>query len=214
MAVETPEVGNPSAAGPRQYHWKIVWKRRIASVARWLHIYLSMVSFAILFFFAVTGLTANHTEWFAARQRTVQRRGAVDVKWSRSAAKLEIVEYLRSSAGVKGALNDFRVDDGQCSVSFKGPGYAADVSIDRDTGKYQLTETRMGFAAILNDLHKGRDSGQVWKWLIDISAVLMTLVAISGMALIFFLARRRVSGLVCLAVGAAMCYAVYVIFVP
>ena len=54
----------------------------------------------------------------------------------------------------------------------------------------------------------------MWKWLIDISAVLMTLVAISGMALIFFLARRRVSGLVCLAVGAAMCYAVYVIFVP
>jgi hypothetical protein len=106
------------------------------------------------------------------------------------------------------------VHEGQCSVSFKGPGYTADVSIDRNTGRYELTEPRMGFAAIVNDLHKGRDSGQAWKWLIDISAVLMTLVAISGMALIFFLARRRVSGLICLGVGAAMCYAVYAIFVP
>jgi hypothetical protein len=214
MAIETPELDRPSSAAQRQYHWKIVWKRRIASVARWLHIYLSMVSFAILFFFAVTGLTLNHTEWFAAQQRTVQRTGTVDVKWTKGAAKLEIVEYLRRAAVVKGALNDFRVDDSQCSVSFKGPGYAADVSIDRDSGKYELTETRMGFAVIVNDLHKGRDSGQAWKWLIDISAVLMTFVSISGMALIFFLARRRVSGLICLGAGAAMCYAAYVIFVP
>jgi hypothetical protein len=29
-------------------------------VSRWLHIYLSMASFGILFFFAVTGLTLNH----------------------------------------------------------------------------------------------------------------------------------------------------------
>jgi hypothetical protein len=214
MGVETPELDRPSTAAPRQYHWKIVWKRRIASVARWLHIYLSMISFGVLFFFAVTGLTLNHAEWFAAQQRTVQRTGTMDAKWTRGAEKLEIVEYLRAAAGVKGAVNDFRVDDSQCSVAFKGPGYAADVSIERDTGKYELTETRMGFAAIINDLHKGRDSGQAWKWLIDLSAVLMTLVSISGMALIFFLARRRVSGLVCLAVGAAICYAIYLVFVP
>ena len=41
-----------------------LWKRRTAIAARWLHIYLSMVSFAILFFFAVTGITLNHAEWF------------------------------------------------------------------------------------------------------------------------------------------------------
>ncbi len=29
------------------------WKRRTAVVSRWLHIYLSMVSFAIVLFFAV-----------------------------------------------------------------------------------------------------------------------------------------------------------------
>ncbi|RZK83430.1 MAG: peptidase, partial [Pedobacter sp.] len=34
-------------------------KKDIAKVSRWLHIYLSMVSFAIVLFFSVTGLTLN-----------------------------------------------------------------------------------------------------------------------------------------------------------
>ena len=37
-----------------------------------------------------------------------------------------------------------------------------DVFIDRATGRYELTETRMGFFAVMNDLHKGRDSGKAW----------------------------------------------------
>ena len=51
------------------------FKQRFAVISRWLHIYLSMASFAIVFFFAVTGLTLNHTEWFADQQRTAQRTG-------------------------------------------------------------------------------------------------------------------------------------------
>jgi uncharacterized protein len=46
-------------------HWKHKWKKRAGKWARWSHIYLSMVSFAILFFFAATGLTLNHQDWFA-----------------------------------------------------------------------------------------------------------------------------------------------------
>jgi hypothetical protein len=171
-------------------------------VSRWLHIYLSMFSFAVLLFFAVTGLTLNHSNWFDSQQRTSEFRGAVQQPWvGKDVAKLEIVEYLRRTHHITGALHDFRVDDSQCSVSFKGPGYAADASIDRDTGAYQMTETRMGFWAVINDLHKGRDSGPVWAAIIDISAVLMTLVSITGFVLIFFLLKRRISGLFLFAAG-------------
>ena len=72
----------------------------------------------------------------------------------------------------------------------------------------------MGWGAIINDLHKGRDAGPAWKLLIDISAVFMTLVSLTGMALIFFLAKRRFSGLLAAAIGAVLCYIVYVVFVP
>ena len=174
-----------------------------------------MASFAILFFFAVTGLTLNHTEWFAGQQKTVQTKGLINKAWlNNPVAKLEVVEFLRKTHGVKGALTDFRVEESQCAVSFKGPGYTADTSIDRQSAAYEITETRMGLVAIINDLHKGRDSGKGWSLMIDVSAVLMCLVSLSGILLILFLQKRRVSGLLVAAAGAVLSYIVYVIWVP
>ena len=213
------EAAKQPAHPAHAYHWQYVWKKRLVTWSRWLHIYLSMVSFAILFFFAATGLTVNHPEWFTKQQKIVSTKGTMPHEWLRPAAgkdvaKLEIVEQLRKLNGVKSALTDFRVDDSQLSVSFKGPGYTADTFIDRDAGTYELTETRMGWGAIINDLHKGRDAGTAWKILIDICAVLMTLVSLTGLALIFFLAKRRFSGLMAAVVGAVLCYVIYVVFVP
>jgi len=209
----------PAAHPPHIYTWQHIWKKRLVTWSRWLHIYLSMVSFAILFFFAVTGLTVNHIEWFTNQQKTFQYKGTMQRSWLRppagqEVAKLEIVEHLRETHGIKAALSDFRLDDTQLSVSFKGPGYTADTFIDRDAATYEVTETRMGWGAVINDLHKGRDAGAGWKLLIDISAVLMTLVSITGLALIFFLAKRRFSGLLAAAIGAALCYLIYLLFVP
>jgi len=192
---------------------KSEWKRQTAIVSRWLHIYLSMVSFAILFFFAVTGITLNHQAWFS-NARTVQVKGQIPQKWLQDVAKLEIVEYLRKTNGVKAALADFRIEDEQCQLSFKGPGYSADAFIDRANGTYELTETRQGLVAVLNDLHKGRDSGTAWAWIIDVSAGLMTLVSVTGLDLIFFLQKRRASGLLAVAIGAVLCWVVYVVWVP
>ena len=31
---------------------------------RWLHVYLSMISLAVVLFFSVTGITLNHPDWF------------------------------------------------------------------------------------------------------------------------------------------------------
>jgi hypothetical protein len=174
-----------------------------------------MVSFAILFFFAVTGLTLNHQQWFATQQKTVQYKGRLDPKWlSGNVAKLEIVEYLRSHHNITKAVNELRVDDGQVSVSFKGPGYEATAFVDRQTGAYDVTESKMGLAAILNDLHKGRDSGKAWSGLIDASAVFMTFVSVSGIVLLLFLQKRRFSGLLAFAAGAILCTIVYLLWVP
>lgn len=191
------------------------WKRQTAITSRWLHIYLSMVSFGIVLFFAITGLTLNHAEWFASEARTTQVKGKVDTKWlGKDVDKLAIVEYIRRTHRVTSGLSDFRVDDSQCAVSFKGPGYAADTFIDRGTGQYELTITRQGLVAVLNDLHKGRDTGTVWAGIIDVSAGLMTLVSLTGLILIFFLQKRRMPGMIAIAIGAALCLAVYWIWVP
>jgi hypothetical protein len=213
--INPAEGPQPVPKRPREAPGNPAWKRKVAQWSRWLHIYLSMVSFAITFFFAVTGLTLNHQQWFAKQQRTMQYKGQIDPRWLQGdVAKLEIVEYLRSHHKISPAVSDFRADDGQVSVSFKGPGYEAAVFIDRQTGAYDVTETRMGFAAMLNDLHKGRDSGRAWSWVIDASAVFMTFVSLSGIVLILFLQKRRFSGLMAGTAGVVLCSIIYILWVP
>jgi hypothetical protein len=129
-------------------------------------------------------------------------------------SRLEVVEALRARHGIRGALVDFRIDETECSVSFKGPGYAADAFIDRDSGHYSLSETAYGAVAILNDLHKGRDSGLAWSVVIDVSAILMTVASLSGLVLLFQLKRRRMPGLVVGLLGTIVVVAIFVRWVP
>jgi hypothetical protein len=72
----------------------------------------------------------------------------------------------------------------------------------------------MGVFAVLNDLHKGRDTGTAWAWMIDLSAVLMTLVSLTGLLLIFFLQKKRLSGLLAASAGALLCCLAYLAWVP
>ena len=195
-----------------------VWKRRVARLTRWLHIYLSMISFTIVFFFAVTGLTLNHADKFGDQLHSVQEKGQLDLNWVKTPdtakiAKLEIVEWLRKKNGIKAALSDFRIDDSQVAVSFKGPGYSSDAFINRATGEYDVTKTSAGFVGIINDLHKGRDTGPVWSVVIDISAILMTLVSLTGMLLLLFIKRKRISGLIVAALGLVLAYLIYTIWI-
>lgn len=196
----------------------LVLKRSIAKLSRWLHIYVSMISFAIVFFFAITGLTLNHPDTFAGKLKTTNEKGKLNVDWVKTKdtatiAKLEIVEFLRKAHGIKASFSEFRTDEAECSVSFKGPGYAADAFINRETGAYDISLMRAGFIGVLNDLHKGRDSGAGWSVLIDIAAILMTLVSLTGIILMLYIKRKRVSGLLLAAIGLLLAWLVYAIWV-
>ena len=82
---------------------------RFAAWMRWLHIYVSMFSMAVVLFFSVTGLTLNHPDWFGAgAERVVEAEGAVDRGWlGADVKKLEVVERLRKAHGVRGASGGF-----------------------------------------------------------------------------------------------------------
>jgi hypothetical protein len=178
-----------------------------------------MGSFFIIFFFSVTGITLNHTEWFEDQQKTTTVKGQINVKWVNSPdtlkiAKLEIVELLRNKHKITGAISEFVTDDYQCTISFNGPGYTADAFVNREDGTYSLTETRTGIFGIMNDLHKGRDSGKAWKWVIDISAGLMILVSLTGLVMLFFLKKKRVAGILVAIAGTILILLIYWIWVP
>ena len=82
------------------------------------------------------------------------------------------------------------------------------------TGEYELSEVRYGVVAILNDLHKGRDTGFVWSVVIDVSAVLLTVISLTGLVLIFYLKLRRKPGIVVVVVGTVVLVLAYVLGVP
>lgn len=188
--------------------------RDLATWSRWLHIYLSMFSFIIVLFFSATGLTLNHVDWFPESTVVSELKGSVNAKWVSVAdtskiPKLDIVEQLRANHSIKGQLNDFRIDEEEISISFQGPGYTADFFVNRVDGKYELTETKMGIIAVINDLHKGRDTGKSWSWVIDFSAIFMIVISITGLILLLFLKKRRTNGMLWLTIGGIVAWVFY-----
>ena len=214
-----PVTRNAAFKNKIEKHPKAAWKKRTILVSRWLHIYLSMVSFVIILFFAVTGLTLNHADWFDGKEQVKKFTGQVPLKWIKvkdtvAIAKFEIVRFLKQTNHVKGDIGDFIIDDNQCTLSFKGPGYSADAFINRETGAYKLTETSQGIVAVMNDLHKGRDAGKKWSYLIDIAAIFLTVLSLTGLVMLAFIKKKRFNGFILLIVGAIICYLVYYFLVP
>lgn len=202
----------PSTGGKR-------WNKKLAAWSRWLHIYLSLFSFIALLFFAVTGITLNHTEWISHQQHTISikdslQKDLVNGADTNSVNKLMIVETIRNKHHVKGSLSEFVTDEYQCTLSFNGPGYTADVFVNRETAVYELSETTTGWVGVLNDLHKGRDSGKTWAWLIDVSAVFMILVSLTGLMMLFYLKKKRIPGLLVMGIGGAVLWLLYWWAVP
>ncbi len=186
-------------------------QRAMAKWSRWLHIYLSMVSLAAILFFSLTGLTLNHPDWFF-REYSQTIEGQLNPQWlngngpepadwdqtdyGHQVDKLAVVEYLRSQHRLHGRVGEFLSFADECEVTFQGPGYAATARIHRSDGAYQLSQTTNDLVSVLNDLHKGRHTGKIWSWVIDVSALISAAVALSGFVLVFFLRLNRAMRLV------------------
>ncbi|MFO0978830.1 MAG: PepSY-associated TM helix domain-containing protein [Planctomycetaceae bacterium] len=180
--------------------------RVLHTLTRWLHIYSSLLGFMTVLFFSVTGVTLNHPDWFdTGFEQTREETGTIDsallVKADGGLNDLGIVEFLRKKHSVTAGLRDFQADDYQINVAFAGAGYTCDVRIDRETREYQLSELRLGVIPIINDLHKGRDTGSVWKVVIDVSAIILVVISLTGLLLLCWLRRRWRNGLLTLAAG-------------
>lgn len=200
------------------------WSRQAAGIVRWLHLYLSMFAFGTMLLFSVTGLTLNHPEWFGAgKSVTVDLAGEIDRSLlgdpdadprGDSLDRLAVAETLRDRHRLRGMVTDFRTDEMEIVVGWKGPAWAADAVIDRDTGRYSLAVTSHGVVDLLNDLHKGRDTGAAWSLAIDLSAVLLVIAAVTGFLLVFWMRRKRLAGLLVALAGALAVLAAAAWLVP
>ena len=182
---------------------------RFSGVMRTIHIYLTMFAFLLMMFFAVTGVVLNHEDWIAGQTVRRDTTAVLPMALLKEPDKLMIVETLRSNFGAIGGVSTFDVDDATLHIELKGPGRHTEADVDRKTGKLTIGVERRGLLMRLDDLHRGKDSGLAWRWVLDVSAILLFLGSLTGILMWWALPRRRKWGVAALIGGAVLVGAVY-----
>lgn len=184
-------------------------KRRRGSgqrTTRLLHSWLSMAGLLVVLFFAATGLLANNPSWtFGQSPQVVRTEGQLPSSAvSGTPDFLAISEYLRAYAGATGQVTDYGLSGTSGRISYGGPGVTQTVTFDAGTGAYVMQSTRSGVVALLTDLHRGTNASVTWKVAIDVAAIGLAAIAVTGLVLQLMIARRRRSAMILLAIGVVL----------
>ncbi|KAA8679539.1 PepSY-associated TM helix domain-containing protein [Vibrio gigantis] len=204
--------------------------RAVQSWARRLHVYISMALLFVVLFFSVTGITLNRPELFESSQPNIQRStltlpsSLFTVQDGRLKADETAFEtFLFEEANLSGVASGLdiyaEIEDGELligevSMDFKGPGYNASVFVDVTSEFVEVETTNYGVIALLNDLHKGRNSGEVWKWFIDITALLMIFFVLTGVCLLLPKKKTLNTSIKWTVLGSAISLVIYFVAVP
>jgi hypothetical protein len=182
---------------------------RFSGVMRTIHIYVTMFAFLLMMFFAVTGVVLNHEDWIAGQLVRRDTSAVLPMTLMKEPDKLMIVERLRADFGAIGAVSTFDVDDATLHIELKGPGRHTEADVDRKSGKLTIGVERRGFLMRLDDLHRGKDSGIAWRWVLDVSAILLFVGSLTGILMWWALPRRRKWGVASLIGGVVVVGVIY-----
>jgi len=160
------------------------------------------LSLAALLLFSFTGVTLNHAGAIGAKPEISTGTGQLPTGLLRSLAEdareegnyplpAELGRWIESQLRVDVSGRDAEWSDEEIYVSAPGPGRDAWVSIDRSSGAAKYEVTSRGWLAYLNDLHKGRNTGTVWKLFIDVVAIACLVFALTGIGLLWMAAKQR-----------------------
>ncbi len=151
-----------------------------------------MALLTLMIFFSITGITLNHPEWFADNKAEV-----VEVDFITPAELLtqknegKLLNFLLKANHLNGNRLTIEREEDELFITDKGPGAYLSLTIGLSSGEAYREATNYGYWALLNDLHKGRNSGDFWRFIIDLSAVLMIVFSLTGFVLA--LAQRRIN---------------------
>lgn len=151
--------------------------------------------------FAATGITLNHAAQITATPKTLSRAtvlpdtlaGALAGEPAAKDAPLPLParQWIERELDVslKGRATEWSADE--VYIALARPGGDGWLSVDRATGDVEYERTTRGWISLLNDLHKGRNTGAIWVWFLDIFAVAMLVFSITGLVLLQLYAKAR-----------------------
>ncbi len=157
-----------------------VW---LGSVRQW-HWISSAVCLVGMVLFAFTGITLNHAGQIESRPsvRTIEQAlpEAVLAELVTLSQSPDAPEEARLPGSLRNwlASQDISVggrvaewSEDEIYLSLPRPGGDAWLAIDLQLGELLYEDTDRGLVSYLNDLHKARNTGEAWKWFIDIFSV-------------------------------------------
>jgi hypothetical protein len=159
------------------------------------------VSLAGMLLFSITGITLNHAATISAEPRVSEGKATLPAPLLPSISRADaagplpapVAAYVAEKVGLDPAGKAGEWSEGEVYVALPRPGGDAWVNIDRGTGAITSEVTDRGWISYLNDLHKGRNSGNAWFWFIDAFAVACILFTLTGLLLLQLHARHRPS---------------------
>ena len=177
--------------------------------ARYVHGWLSAFAFITLLFFSITGLLLNHPEWFEPAKTEETAKLILPESVLKSIKQQEnpsdtILSYVRQQQNLVGRYQSSEVMDNEVMIRLESPAGATDIFVITDTGETEITQKPASTVSMLNDLHRGKNSGLGWSWLIDISAIIYIVLSLAGYILFLSIKTRLVTHLVLTAVSLAM----------
>ncbi|WP_084615799.1 PepSY-associated TM helix domain-containing protein [Solimonas flava] len=159
----------------------------------------SAICLVAMLLFAVTGITLNHAAQIKTKPIVTQRDGQLphDLRAGLAAAAHDgraplpeaLRDWLARELGVHAEEGEWSPDE--LYLSLPRPGGDAWLTITLPDGAWQYERTDRGWIAWLNDLHKGRNTGAMWTWFIDLFAVACVLFCVTGLCLLQLHAGRR-----------------------
>ncbi|KAA0875352.1 PepSY-associated TM helix domain-containing protein [Nitrincola tapanii] len=194
----------------------------LSKTQRWmrpLHIYTSMGMLFVMLFFTLTGLTLNNRHWLPEPDQLYSIESELPLVWSQTQlwqsdpmlAASQVWLWLKDENNISsGEIKfDWNEDEGMLTIDIRRPGSYSLIEVIPEESYLFIEEQSFGWLAILNDLHMGRYSGEIWSVFIDVAAIIMLLFTLTGMWLVLFHPKRRPRTLTLAGMGAAIMFIIY-----
>ena len=153
--------------------------------------------------FAVTGITLNHASQIKSKPLISKHGGELPANLlaeltapnAKDAGELpaDVQQWFAEQWSLHGADGAPEWSDDEVYLSMPRPGGDAWLSVDLESGEATYERTDRGWISYLNDLHKGRNTGLMWSWFLDVFAVACLIFSITGLFLLQLHAKRRPS---------------------
>lgn len=174
------------------------WKKQ-ARIWHWISGAVCLIGMIL---FSVTGITLNHAADIPATPKIETREMVIEgpglealvsepTDGTTNSLPRETIRALRSGIGINAAGKTAEWTDFDVYVGLPRPGGDAWLAIDRETGAVEYELTTRGVVSWLNDLHKGRNTGIVWYWFIDVFSVAAIFFCLTGLWLLQIHAGKR-----------------------